>query len=277
MKLHRSIAPALAVLACLSTAVPSAVAQSSGGCPPEISTTPRAGVPAKLTVQDLHVGMTLAEAEATLACKFPGFETVFPDGGYIVKTYETPVALKQFLTVSNFPPANRLAMPGNERVDLQAIGLPGKEVVHAIAHRKMYETASRPTKDALHSALLKKYGEPSEINDLYAFGKRYTWFYDVNGNQVTSSQYHKPGCMKATATKPTGVTSGFAATGCGVVLDILVKPARDNPQLADALTVNIVDSHGLASGVEALQGHFDKIENARRNAEAAEASSDIDL
>lgn len=220
--------------------------------------------------------MTLTEARNTLGCKFPSHEVSFPDGGFKIDTYQTPTTFQQLMTSSSFPPHYRLSQPGHERIDLQMIGMPGKEVVHGIAHRKMYDTASRPPKDALDAALLKKYGAPSNTSDLYAFGKRHTWFFDVSGNLISNSQYQRMGCMSPIPAK-SGVTSGFAKEGCGVVLDAFFRPARDNPQLVEELNVIVVDPHGLASGITAVQQHFDSIENARRNAETNQASSDIDL
>ena len=221
--------------------------------------------------------MTLSEARDTLRCKFPSFDVSYPEGGIRIKTYQTPTELKQFMIVANIPDTNRIAHPGNERFELQALGLPGKERVHGIAHRKIYETASRPTRAQMETALINKYGNASETNNYYAAGMRYTWYFDKDGNQITLSRYFQMGCNAAYATGERGVFGGSVAEGCGVVLAATVVPAKDNPQLASQMTVVLVDPHGLASEVNALQGHFDAIETARRNAEASRASGDINL
>ena len=142
--------------------------------------------------------------------------------------------------------------PGQVKWYVGTMGLPGQERVVNVAREERFATGAQPTIAAVEQALLKKYGPAGKHQNNN--GQRFlSWAYDAGGRLATSGSPTAVRCV-GIASPDSGVN---LAPECGTVVTAIVMPLRDNPDLALALQVGVVDQgagYRLVTGTEqALQ------------------------
>lgn len=157
--------------------------------------------------------------------------------------------------------------PGQARWYVGTMGLPGQERVINVAREERFETGASPTIASVEQALLKKYGPPTKHQNNQ--GQRYiTWSYDLAGRLVTQGAPLFNRCS-GNASPNGGVN---LSPDCGTVVTAIVAPLRENPELALALQVGVVDQAGGYQLVTTTEQALLQADQQRREQETAKAA-----
>ncbi len=159
--------------------------------------------------------------------------------------------------------------PGQVKWFVGSMGLPGEERVLSVAREERFAADQRPTAETVTEALLKKYGMPTQ-NQRGTSGQLplLRWAYDPLGRVVseTSPLYHK--CQGIS--DPNGGVN--LSPDCGIVVQAMLIPQRDNPALVDRLQVGVVDQAGGYRMLTATEQALGQADQQRRAAETAKAA-----
>lgn len=108
----------------------------------------------------------------------------------------------------------------------------------SVAREERYAADQRPTVERTLEALVAKYGRPSMLHPGSA-GRMpmLRWTYDPAGRSIAegAARFHR---CAGVSDPNAGVN---VAPDCGVVVQAMLVPHRDNPQLVDRLQVGVVD------------------------------------
>lgn len=166
--------------------------------------------------------------------------------------------------------------PGQSRWYVSTMGLPGDERVISLAREEWFEEGRNPTRDSVEQALIKKYGQPTLVwraeqlanGKLSRNGDTFKWIYDTFGRRVseTSPLYHR--CDGISSTRG----GGSYSPDCGIVVEALVLPVRDNLALARSMTVGVIDQAGGYEALVATEQALQARDAQRRAREVEEAS-----
>ena len=262
-------------------------------CPARIATPPRAqGAPVD-DVLGVRPGLAYDEAMAAVMCTHAllvaapqvgrGFNLKVPDARSVrqgfTAAYAEPRVVKTSKQIMQEMQADAMARGGNAvREDLKpgqakwfvsTMGLPGQERVLSVAREERFAPDQTPTVETVVEALLKKYGTPSRAQA----GTRgqqpvLRWAYDPTGQLVTdrSPLFHK--CQGTS--DPNGSVS--LAPDCGLVVQAMLVPRRDNPDLVDRMQVGVVDQGGGYRMVVATEQGLNQSDRDRRAQEVDKAA-----
>lgn len=159
--------------------------------------------------------------------------------------------------------------PGQVRWFVSTMGLPGQEKVLAVAREERFDNGQNPTVDLLAAALLKKYGTPTR--DERGTPNRMPllrWAYDPQGQLVTEASPLSHRCVGSS--DPNGSLS--LLPDCGLVVQALLLPRKDNPALVDRLQVGVVDQAGGYRLVADTEQALQQQDQQRRADEVAKAA-----
>jgi hypothetical protein len=157
--------------------------------------------------------------------------------------------------------------PGQAKWYVGTMGLPGQERVINVAREERFEPGANPTIASIEQALLAKYGPPSKHQNNN--GQRYiTWSYDLTGKLVTPGAPLFNRCS-GNASPNGGVN---LSPDCGTVVTAIVMPLRENPDLALALQVGVVDQAGGYALVTGTEQALAQADQRRREQETAKAA-----
>lgn len=258
-------------------------------CPPA----PAAQRPAGAPVDDIvgvRPGMTWDDAARHVMCSHP-LMVVSPDNGnrFNIPTFGQPV--RQGLHGSVAQPrvvksgreimqelqdnaiargsnrARRDVAPGESRWYVGTIGLPDAERVTHVQREEWFETDLRPPVAEVEAAMVAKYGPPTRRN-AHAQQIELTWVHDPAGRRVAPGASLASGCG-AIPHVGGGVT---LSTDCGVVVAAHVLGAPDNPGLAQAYRVGVVDQAAGYALVDATERALQQQESQRRAQQVQDAA-----
>lgn len=157
--------------------------------------------------------------------------------------------------------------PGQAKWYVGTMGLPGQERVINVAREERFDTGANPTIASIEQALLAKYGPPSKHQNNQ--GQRYiAWSYDLTGRLVTPGAPLFNRCS-GNASPNGGVN---LSPDCGTVVTAIVIPLRENPDLALALQVGVVDQAGGYALVTGTEQALAQADQQRREQETAKAA-----
>jgi hypothetical protein len=157
--------------------------------------------------------------------------------------------------------------PGAARWYVGTMGMPGQERVINVGRHERFEEGKNPTATSVRDALIKKYGEPTQVsaNGLSTY---FRWAYDARGRAIkeTSPLFHR-------CNAPYSLDASFNfSADCGVTVGATILALRSNTDLVDELTVVSLDQ---ANGYEAIEGTERGLAqlDALRRAKETEAAS----
>src|SRR5690606_10824083 len=100
----------------------------------------------------------------------------------------------------------------------------------------------------------------------------FNWSWDPFGRRVTETSPLYQRCHG-----PSGPDDGVnLSPDCGVVVQAMILPMRDNPLLARTLQVGVVDQAQGYESLMATERQLEQMEQQRRAAEAASAAQQAD-
>ncbi len=268
-------------------------ARAAVACPAKIATPPRAEKAPVDDVVGVRPGLGYEEALGAVLCSHP----LLVPGSAVGRGFNLKVAqassLRQGFTARAAEPRvvktskqilremqnETIARGGNSiREDLKpgqvkwfvgTMGLPGQERVLSVAREERFVAAESPTVASVTAALLKKYGPPTE-NQPAASSRLplLRWAHDPLGRLVTETSplFHK--CVGSS--DPDGGAN--LSPDCGLVVQAILIPQKDNPDLVDRMQVGVVDQAGgyrLISDTERALGQADQ---QRRSQEVERAA-----
>ncbi|MEP7284060.1 MAG: hypothetical protein ABI696_18940 [Rubrivivax sp.] len=274
--------------------------QARGGlsCPPKLTTPARAAAAPVDDVQGVRPGLGHDEAMNAVLCtnellvsrvdrgrgftlKAAGARDVRQGFGArfaeprVVKTSKQIMQEMQNDAIARGGNAVREDLkPGQVKWSVGTMGVPGQETVLSVAREERFAADQRPTVETVTAALLKKYGTPTQ-NQGATSGQLalLRWAYDPLGRRIseTSPLYHR---CNGTSDPDGGVN---LSPDCGIVVQAMLIPQRDNAALVDRLQVGVVDQAGgfrLITATEQALGQQDQqrrateVEKAAKNTKA---------
>lgn len=263
-------------------------------CPAKLETTPPATNAPVDDIRGVRPGLTYEEAANVVMCTNP-FLVVTPDNdrGFQIKTYGQKV--RQGFTARLAEPAKtgqqimqemrreqqaRMSnavrhdlKPGEEKWFVSTMGMPGQEQVIAVARDSWYAKGKNPTVASVIQALVKKYGQPTEIKpaehiSLQRVNYSVRWAFDPRGRLITetSPQYNQ--------------CSGFSdaniafhlSADCGAVVQAAVISTSENADLAQSLQVGVVNQAAGYTLLTATQQGLQAADAAKRAAQVKQAA-----
>jgi hypothetical protein len=157
--------------------------------------------------------------------------------------------------------------PGQAKWYVGTMGLPGQERVVNVAREERFDTGAQPTLATVEQALVKKYGPPSRQQNVQG-QRHFVWSYDTAGQRVPAGSPLIQRCV-GVASPDSGVN---LSPDCGTVITAIVMPPRDNPELAMALQVGVVDQAGGYQLVTDTEQALAQADQQRREQETAKAA-----
>lgn len=268
-------------------------ARGDVSCPAKVATPARAADAPVDDVQGVRPGLTLDEAMNAVLCTHDLLVAGVERGrGFNLKSagardirqgfsarFAEPRVIRTSKEILQDMQRDAMARGGNAvRVDLQpgqsrwfvaTMGLPGQERVLGVARAERFADDQRPTVEAVTAALAKKYGEPTQDQRGSAQHQPFMrWAYDPLGRLVheTSPLYHR--CHGASS-PDAGLN---LSPDCGIVVQALLIPQRDNPALVDRMEVGVVDQARGYRMLTDTEQALAQADSARRAAEVDKAS-----
>lgn len=279
-----------------SNATAEKVAQESRGklkCPPMIATPPSAeGAPVD-DILGVRPGLTYEEAANLVMCSHE-LMVVTDDKRtrFNIPTYGQPVRqgfhgrfakervqksgqeIMQEMQAKHMARANNAVVrdvaPGESKWFVGTMGTPGDERVTDVAREEWFAEGRQPTVASVEKALTDKYGTPT--NRFESNGPQFIWAYDTFGRHITESSPLFNSC-NANAYVDTSVNF---SPDCGVVVAALVMPMRDNPAIAQSMTVMSVNQAEGNERITSTEQALLAQENARRTKQTEEAAKNAD-
>lgn len=157
--------------------------------------------------------------------------------------------------------------PGQAKWFVSTMGMPGQEKVIAVAREQWFDEGRNPSVESVTQSLVDKYGTPTQKLD-QSGDRLLRWAHDPRGRLITE-------------TSPLyGRCNGFADpdgsmnlnADCGIVVQAVVDTMRDNPALALALKVGVVDEAGGYAAVNATEQGLAALDAQRRSNQVRDAS-----
>jgi hypothetical protein len=157
--------------------------------------------------------------------------------------------------------------PGSARWYVGTMGMPGEERVINVARQERYEEGKHPTAASVRAALIKKYGEPTDVGT-DRLRTSFTWTYDARGRRIgeTSPLYHR--CRAPTSFEAAVNFSPDCGYSIGATLIVLPS----NSDLVDELVVTSVDQAGGYEAIQSTELALAQLD-AQRRAKETEAAS----
>lgn len=145
-------------------------------------------------------------------------------------------------------------------------GLDGQQAVAGIWRSQQWKPGEMPARATVLAALRDKYGREGELRD-DPHGTL-SWRWDAAGNPLARGDPRFAQCWGISA-RPG--SSQRWSEGCGLSLSADLVPARDNPQLVQALHLGLAHQERLLALGTAMQAELDRLDAARRAAEVEKA------
>ncbi len=162
-------------------------------------------------------------------------------------------------------------LPGESKIYVATLGLPGEERVISASRRERFADGQNPAMANLVEALTAKYGAPTATDD-QGSDRMLRWAYDPSGRRILETSPYFFSCGA-----PADPDSGSnLSPNCGVVVEARIRPKRDNPELAESLAVGVIDQAGGFALIERTEQAFLGQEQARRAEEVARATAQTD-
>lgn len=169
--------------------------------------------------------------------------------------------------------AVRDVAPGEAKWFVGTMGTPGAERVTDVAREEWFAEGKQPTVASVEKALIDKYGPPTERLDPQRQGYTHLrWAYDTFGRHVGEASPLFRACH-ANAHVNTSVNF---SPDCGVVVVAGIQPLRDNPAIAQSMTVAVVNQAEGYERINATEQALLQQENARRAKQAEDAAKNAD-
>lgn len=161
--------------------------------------------------------------------------------------------------------------PGASSWYVGTMGVPGQERVLRVNREEHFAADARPTMDSLASALRKKYGATThEQVDSNGY-RSLTWAYDPAGRLQAEGTPLGRRCHGVQyATMPSEV-----GPDCGLVVEAVLHPQRDNAALVERLMVGVIDQANGYRMVEDTERALVAGDQQRRDHEAADAAKNV--
>ena len=272
------------------------VAQQARGdvsCPARVATPARAGDAPVDDVMGVRPGLTYEEAASTVVCAHEllvvdpqplrgfeikafgqkvrqGFSARFAEER-VVKTSKQILQEMQNDAMARGANAVREDFkPGQSRWYVGTMGVPGQERVLSVGREERYASEQSPTMASLTAALRKKYGATT-TRELAASATQMPtlrWAHDPAGRLVAEGTPLFNRCIGHPDPK-VGISLN---PDCGVVVEALLVPRKDNPELADRLLVTIVDQGGGYRMIAATEQALAQADQQRRAQEVEKAA-----
>ncbi len=249
--------------------------------------------PADAPVQDVlgvRPGLTYEQAVQTVLCSNPLLViTNEPNRGFDFPTYGQTVRqafsarfaaprvqktgrqivqeMEREASARGLNAVRRDMKPGQAKWFVSTMGMPGQEKVIAVAREQWFDEGRNPAVESVSQSLVDKYGTPTQ--KLGQHGDRMLrWAHDPRGRLITETSPLYDRC------------SGFADpdgsmnlnADCGVVVQAVIDTMRDNPALALALQVGVVDEAGGYAAVNATEQGLAALDAQRRAEQVRDAS-----
>jgi len=267
-------------------------ARGDVSCPARIATPARAAAAPVDDVMGVRPGLTYEEAAATVLCAHEllvvdpqplrGFEIkAFGQKvrqGFSARFAEPQVARtsKQILQDMQRDAMARGAnavredfQPRQSRWYVATMGVPGQERVLGVGREERYASDQSPTVDNLRAALRKKYG--ATTRELAAGSTQMPtlrWAHDPAGRVVAEGTPLFSRCVGHPDPK-VGISLD---PDCGIVVEALLVPRKDNPDLVDRLLVTVVDQGGGYRMIAATEQALGQADQQRRAQEVEKAA-----
>lgn len=271
-------------------------AESRGdvNCPAKVKTPPRApGMPAD-DVLGVRPGMTYEEAANVVLCSNPLL--VVTDGSdrpFELNTYGQKV--RQGFTARFAEPrvqktsqqilddmqreeqarsmntVQQDMQPGESKWSVSTMGMPSQEKVVSVFREESFATGHNPTVDSLMQALVKKYGAPRFKDGTPGDYLLLYWDADIHGKPLTWEQRQVDRCGSI-------VNDGSMTLSghCGTLVMAMVRPVRDNNDLARLLRVGVLDDAGAYNAIAATEKGLQQLDAQRRQREVQAAAKNAD-
>lgn len=159
--------------------------------------------------------------------------------------------------------------PGEAKWFVGVLGTPGAERVTDVAREEWFAEGKQPTVASVEKALTDKYGTPTERGQ---GDGSLRWAFDTFGRPITEASPLFRACY-ANAYVNSGVNF---SPDCGVVVAARVTPLRDNPAIAQSMTVIVVNQADGYARIQATEQALLQQENARRAKQAEDAAKNAD-
>lgn len=156
----------------------------------------------------------------------------------------------------------------DELVSVATPGLDGRQMVAGIWRQQQWKPGQMPSRDAVLAALRDKYGREGELrNDPHG---TIHWRWNAAGQPLAATDPRFQQCWGIQARHD---SSQRWSEGCGLSISADLVPARDNPQLVQALYVGMAHQERLLALGAAMQAELDRLDAARRATEVQQAAS----
>ncbi len=259
-------------------------------CPAKVaSRAPR--VAGAVDVVGVWPGMTYEEAQSTVLCTHDLLVTGPTNRSFRIQTYGQTVRQgfeanfaqpkvnsqksardyrREWEQAASAIASNRRreAMPpGTATWYVATMGMPGEERVINVGRKERFEEGRQPTRESVRTALIKKYGEPTEAFEQPPRAHLF-WSYDTRGRRITETSPLFRRCQA-----PTSIEAAFNfSPECGFTLAATIQALPSNSDLTDELTVTSLDQAGGYEAIERTERGLAALD-AQRRAKETEAAS----
>ncbi|MCA1979881.1 MAG: hypothetical protein LDL19_11660 [Thiobacillus sp.] len=261
-------------------------------CPPKLTTAARAAGAPVDDIQGVRPGMSYDEAAQLVMCSHElmvvtedkrarfniptygqtlrqGFNAEFAKE----RVQKTGQEIMQEMQARHMARANNAVVrdiaPGEAKWFVGTLGLPGQERVTDVAREEWFAEGRQPTVAAVEKALIDKYGTPIQYRP---GGGELRWAFDPYGRPVTEASPLSQACY-ANAYLNSGMSF---SPDCGVIVGARIVPMRDNPAIAESLTVVVANQAEGYERITATEQALLAQENARRAKQAEDAAKNAD-
>jgi hypothetical protein len=210
----------------------------------------------------ISFGMTADEAYARLACANPAFKLEYDtSGGFSTKALRDGSKPRKTLTAS----------AGLETATVSLIGLPGEEKVVAVQRRVEFGAGSEPPSETIVNRLTTKYGEPSRT--IVDSGGSYAWVvFSPDGQKLGPDN-----SLYSTCTHYQSTSDSISINSeCGFTVRTSVSVKLDNPGLAHAFSVTLVEQRKAMDAIEAFDNAVQSMADASRQRELDNAKRAVE-
>lgn len=159
--------------------------------------------------------------------------------------------------------------PGEAKWYVGTMGVPGQERVTDVAREEWFAEGKQPTVASVEKALTDKYGTPTERQQGESSLR---WAFDTFGRPITEASPLFRACY---ANAYVNSSVNFSPD-CGVVVAARIQPLRDNPAIAQSMTVIVVNQADGYARIQATEQALLQQENARRAKQAEDAAKNAD-
>jgi hypothetical protein len=163
--------------------------------------------------------------------------------------------------------------PGEAKWFVGTMGTPGGERVTDVSREEWFAEGKQPTVASVEKALIDKYGSPTERLDPQRQGYTHLrWAHDTFGRPVGETSPLFRACHVNAYVN----SSVNFSPDCGVVVAARIQPLRDNPAVAESMTVVVVNQAEGYERINTTEQALLQQENARRAKQAEDAAKNAD-